>query len=281
MTTAVPVGMALSLGMGFLGEGLLAAADSDPIGGTDAVYSATFPLYRTRADVLYWMKHYYRHPQADLLKIAFESLRKERMTPEDGWLVAGLVAGIIKHSPDSVSNRIICEAYDTLGDFRQGLLVGLWLGGDHGKDYLQVLKEEEQDAQMKETINHLLRTPPPDLLSAQVDATNSNMIFHLLLGVFCATEDTSVVDKLIDVSRDWSTEVLKEGPEGIGKFFVAKAAREKLALLCQEHAAARDTCKQALEQRSLTAEQREVIQGILESIARFEDEQKKQPQPTL
>lgn len=46
MTTAVPVGMALSLGMGFLGEGLLAAADSDPIGGTDAVYSATFPLYR-------------------------------------------------------------------------------------------------------------------------------------------------------------------------------------------------------------------------------------------
>jgi len=134
-----------------------------------------------------------------------------------------------------------------------------------------------------------------------VDATNSNMIFHLLLGVFCATEDTSVVDKLIDVSRDWSTEVLKEGPEGIGKFFVAKAARyvnhttpppttamrcplhprEKLALLCQEHAAARDTCKQALEQRSLTAEQREVIQGILESIARFEDEQKKQPQPTL
>jgi len=49
--------------------------------------------------------------------------------------------------------------------------------------------------------------------------------------------------------------------------------REKLALLCQEHAAAQDTCKQAQE--------REVIQGILESIARFEDEQKKQPQPTL
>jgi len=128
---------------------------------------------QTRADVLYWMKHYYRHPQADLLKIAFESLRKERMTPEDGWLVAGLVAGIIKHSPDSVSNRIICEAYDTLGDFRQGLLVGLWLGGDHGKDYLQVLKEEEQDAQMKEVRCLSGRSEPMALISKKTSTPQS------------------------------------------------------------------------------------------------------------
>jgi hypothetical protein len=32
--------------------------------------------------VLYWVQYYYKHPEADLLKLAVESLLKERMKPE-------------------------------------------------------------------------------------------------------------------------------------------------------------------------------------------------------
>ncbi len=45
-------------------------------------YLWTFTRTQTRGDVLYWVQYYYRHPEADLLKLAVESLLKERMKPE-------------------------------------------------------------------------------------------------------------------------------------------------------------------------------------------------------
>ena len=45
-------------------------------------YLWTFARTQTRGDVLYWVQYYYRHPEADLLKLAVESLLKERMKPE-------------------------------------------------------------------------------------------------------------------------------------------------------------------------------------------------------
>jgi hypothetical protein len=44
--------------------------------------------------------------------------------------------------------------------------------------------------------------------------------------VFYATGDTAVVDKMIDLCRDWSVEVLtKGGREGAARFYVAKTVR--------------------------------------------------------
>lgn len=258
-----------------------ASADSPPI-------NPTFPMYRTRGDVLYWVQYYYRHPEADLLKLAVESLLKERMKPEDGWLMAGLVAGIMKNRPESLSHFAVHDIYNVLQDFRQALLVGLWLGGSHGKEHLQKLVDEVTDEATKQTINNLLTTPPPDPLLAEMDIVNANMNLHVLLGVFYATGDTAVVDKMIDLCRDWSVEVLtKGGREGAARFYVAKTVREKLALLCQEHEVAREACRRALATPqgaalgeglipALTNEQRTMLRNILEVVDRLEAEDKTQ-----
>jgi hypothetical protein len=44
--------------------------------------------------------------------------------------------------------------------------------------------------------------------------------------MFYATGDAAVVDKMIDLCRDWSVEVLtKGGREGAARFYVAKTVR--------------------------------------------------------
>ncbi len=119
-----------------------------------------------------------------------------------------------------------------------------------------------------------------------------------------------MVDKMIDLCRDWSVEVLtKGGREGAARFYVAKTVRyagladvtvpphapltrastprEKLALLCQEHEVAREACRRALATPqgaslgeglipALTNEQRTMLHNILEVVDRLEAEDKTQ-----
>src|SRR5688500_14638903 len=90
-----------------------------------------------------WLRHYYRHPDIALLKLAVAVLTTERafVRQERGWNLTGLLAATFKKNPELLRGASsVADFRETLDpECRSVLSVALWLAGDAGmRKYVNV-----------------------------------------------------------------------------------------------------------------------------------------------
>lgn len=87
------------------------------------------------------------------------------------------------------------------------------------------------------------------------------------MGIFYANGDTQVIHKLIKSCEGWQSDTLIK-QQNVDKFYIAKIVRDKLLTLTTQHPHALKLCKKEMEGPNLLQEDKALLHGILELIAR-------------
>ncbi|KAL6075516.1 hypothetical protein QOT17_003556 [Balamuthia mandrillaris] len=220
------------------------AASTSLLHATADLASVSFPSYRTRWDVDYWLKYYYKHAEPELVALAVQVLSKENalVEPKEQWMVTGFLSALFARAlkDGSLSSHTIKELEKVMREKERTVLyLSLWMAG--AKEHLlQLCKEEEQaqqqrnkktteeeeqerkakekeNAQRTAVIQQLLEEVPLDVMKAPITVQNVEMNVHILSGMFFATGEASPLLKMVSELEHYSGEKLQNVSNGEGE----------------------------------------------------------------
>ncbi|KAL6044091.1 hypothetical protein QOT17_023483 [Balamuthia mandrillaris] len=287
------------------GAALCMAATTSPtslLHATADLASVSFPSYRTRWDVDYWLKYYYKHAEPELVALAVQALSKENalVEPKEQWMVTGFLSALFARAlkDGSLSSHTIKELEKVMREKERTVLyLSLWMAG--AKEHLlQLCKEEEQAQQQRDkktteeeeqerkakekehaqrtaVIQQLLEEVPLDVMKAPITVQNVEMNVHILSGMFFATGEASPLLKMVSELEHYSGEKLQNVSNGEGEEEDDEHQRRRKQMIVLQNQNEFVVGKSVRDHLLILCHEHERVMQVLKEVCnRFEEESK-------
>jgi hypothetical protein len=212
-----------------------------------SVDSIGYPVYETKEDALFWLQHFYQHPDLSICSRAVRILLTS-FTPStekfdsERYFLNGLLSSLFRRFPDRVTEwtREWMEAAKTPQQ-RALVLLSVWSSSTStGRELLERMHINPASFGLSESESTLITavrpSPPPDFLraigSGDKDALAASVKVPMLSAAFSVSGSEVPLLRLLEITQFWTPEWASQD---LNMFFSGLEARNELVQICIAH----------------------------------------------